>query len=136
MLRFFRKIRQKLLLQNQVVKYLLYAIGEIILVMIGILLALQGNNWNQKNQKEERILTYLENLKSDLYNDIERMEDMKVYQTFRYYSMQYLLRMAGIPEYNIAADGSSIIDWTENNPIWAGAIPIDYDSSFIQLAFL
>lgn len=51
MISFFRKIRQKLLSQNQVTRYLAYAIGEIFLVMIGILLALQVNNWN-----EERIL--------------------------------------------------------------------------------
>lgn len=67
------------------------------LVMIGVLLALQVNKSNQSKQKKERIVTYLENFEIDLYNDIERMEDMEVYQTFRYYSMQYLLRMTGIP---------------------------------------
>ncbi len=50
MIKFFRKIRQRLLTENKFSKYLLYAIGEIILVVIGILIALQINNWNE-NQK-------------------------------------------------------------------------------------
>ncbi len=55
MIKFFHKIRQQLITDNKVAKYLLYAIGEIALVMIGILLALQVNNWNEgrKLQKEE-----------------------------------------------------------------------------------
>ncbi|MEH6514960.1 MAG: hypothetical protein V7670_17480 [Maribacter arcticus] len=47
MINFFRKIRQRLLTENKFSKYMLYAIGEVILVMIGILLALQVNNWNE-----------------------------------------------------------------------------------------
>ena len=50
MIKFFRKIRQNLIMENDTArktrKYLMYAIGEITLVMIGILLALQINNWN------------------------------------------------------------------------------------------
>ena len=47
MIKFFRKIRYDLMEKNKTGKYLKYAIGEIILVMIGILLAMQVNNWNQ-----------------------------------------------------------------------------------------
>ncbi len=47
MIKFFRKIRYNLMEQNKTGKYLKYAIGEVILVMIGILLALQVNNWNE-----------------------------------------------------------------------------------------
>ena len=54
MINFFRKIRHNLLSDNKVIKYLLYAIGEILLVLIGILLALQVNNWNE-NRKERVI---------------------------------------------------------------------------------
>ena len=55
MIKFFRKYRQQLLSENRFTKYLIYAIGEIILVVIGILIALQINNWNetQKQNKEE-----------------------------------------------------------------------------------
>lgn len=47
MLRFFRAIRKKLIEQNKIRSYFFYAVGEITLVMIGILLALQVNNWNE-----------------------------------------------------------------------------------------
>ena len=53
MIKFFRRIRLKLIDEGNLKKYLVYAIGEILLVMIGILLALQVNNWN--NIKEENI---------------------------------------------------------------------------------
>ena len=62
MIKFFRNIRKNLLKEGKTAKYLKYAIGEIILVMIGILLALQVNNWNQERQlkqKEKKILTEL-----------------------------------------------------------------------------
>lgn len=48
MIKFFRRIRQKLLKENRFSKYLLYAIGEIILTMIALLLVLKVNNWNAK----------------------------------------------------------------------------------------
>ena len=47
MIKLFRKIRQGLLTENKFGKYVLYAIGEIVLVVIGILIALQVNNWNE-----------------------------------------------------------------------------------------
>lgn len=47
MINFFKKIRQDLLMENKTGKYLKYAIGEILLVVIGILIALQANNWNE-----------------------------------------------------------------------------------------
>ena len=62
MIKFYRRIRQKLLSENKFSKYLIYAIGEIVLVVIGILIALQINSLNQKridNAKEKTYLTYL-----------------------------------------------------------------------------
>jgi len=47
MIKFFRHIRQRMIVENRITKYLLYAVGEIILVVIGILIALQINNWNE-----------------------------------------------------------------------------------------
>ena len=52
MIKFFRKIRQNLLSENKFSKYLIYAIGEIILVVIGILIALQINNWNESEKNQ------------------------------------------------------------------------------------
>jgi hypothetical protein len=50
MIKFFRKIRQRLLSGNKFSKYLIYAIGEIILDVIGILIALSINNWNENRK--------------------------------------------------------------------------------------
>ena len=69
MIKFFRKIRQRLLEENRFSKYLLYAIGEIILVVIGILIALQINNWNENQKLESRKQSYYKQLLDDLNKD-------------------------------------------------------------------
>jgi len=66
MIKFFRKIRQNLLSEGKTGKYFKYAIGEIILVVIGILIALQINNWNEKRKLRNTELTYINNIKRDL----------------------------------------------------------------------
>ncbi len=75
MLRFFRQFRQRFLSENKFSKYLLYAIGEILLVVIGILIALQINNWNEnktKSRQLEQILSIVaRDLKTDLVNSDE-----------------------------------------------------------------
>jgi len=70
MIRFFRKIRQRLLTENKFSKYLIYAIGEIILVVLGILIALQINNWNESQKTKKLEIAFLENLQIDLEVDI------------------------------------------------------------------
>ena len=66
MLRFFRRIRQRLLAENKVNRYFLYAIGEILLVVIGILLALQIDTWNNEQIDRRKEKEYLRNLIEDL----------------------------------------------------------------------
>ncbi|MFT6192076.1 MAG: hypothetical protein ACJAXF_002730 [Polaribacter sp.] len=58
MIKFFGEIRKNLLLNNKVSKYLLYAIGEIALVMIPILLALQVNNQNEERKSNDLVTAY------------------------------------------------------------------------------
>ncbi len=58
MIKFFRKIRQNLLMENKTGKYFKYAIGEIVLVVIGILIALGINNWNTHRLEENNITSY------------------------------------------------------------------------------
>ncbi|MEP2772452.1 MAG: DUF6090 family protein [Fulvivirga sp.] len=70
MIKFFRKIRQKLLTENKFSQYFIYAIGEIILVVIGILIAISINNWNDTRNKDDLKISYIESLKSDLSADI------------------------------------------------------------------
>ena len=65
-MKLFRKTRQKLAAENKVSAYLRYAIGEIVLVVIGILIALQVNNWKENIQNNELEKNTLENIRSDL----------------------------------------------------------------------
>lgn len=81
MLPFFRKIRYRLAKDNQFFKYSRYAIGEIVLVVIGILIALQINNWNERQKmrilERETLLEILENIteiETDLIEAIERVK--------------------------------------------------------------
>ena len=73
MIKFFRNIRKRLLGENRFSKYLIYAVGEIILVVIGILIALQINNLNQKKQRLTQEKVLLEQLRDELlevYEDV------------------------------------------------------------------
>ena len=75
MIKFFRHIRQTLIMENKTSKYLKYAIGEIILVVVGILIALQINNWNEnrklKNVEFQTLLALQVDLNASL-EDIDR----------------------------------------------------------------
>lgn len=66
MIKFFRKIRQNLLLDNKTGTYLKYALGEIVLVVIGILIALSINNWNQQRVLKKQSDLVLYNLQQDI----------------------------------------------------------------------
>jgi len=75
MIKFFRHIRKSLLMENKTSKYFKYAIGEIILVVIGILIALQINNWNEIRKQRNQELHYLKNLKTDLNLNIAELDN-------------------------------------------------------------
>ena len=62
MIKFFRKIRQRLLTENKFSKYIFYAVGEIVLVVIGILIALSINNWNEIRLKSDKEVNVLANI--------------------------------------------------------------------------
>lgn len=70
MIKFFRNIRKKLAAENKFMAYSRYAIGEIILVVIGILIALQINNWNIKRLNQEKENRYLLEMRNNLKSDI------------------------------------------------------------------
>ena len=100
MIKFFRNIRKSLLTENRVSKYLLYAFGEIVLVVIGILIALQINNWNDssKTQKyEQEILSLIDrNIESDsiaLSIELQKAKDAIL-------TTNLLLKQVSIENYN------------------------------------
>ena len=74
MIKFFRKIRRNLLSEGKTGKYLKYALGEIILVVIGILIALSINNWNQERQQKKVLNNIYATIKADLKQDIVNID--------------------------------------------------------------
>ena len=80
MIKLFRNIRQKLIVEGKTANYFKYAIGEIVLVVIGILIALQINNWNEvRKQRLEEIET-LKNIRSDFANTIIEFEENNMFR--------------------------------------------------------
>lgn len=77
MIQFFRKIRQKYLGQHSFGKYGLYAVGEILLVVIGILIAVAINNWNEQKKREAQLQTYRTSLTEELRQDIANLNGSK-----------------------------------------------------------
>jgi len=75
MIKFFRKIRQRLLTENKFSKYLLYAIGEIILVVIGILIALSINNWNEEKNEKIKEKEVLQDILTNLNRNNELIRE-------------------------------------------------------------
>lgn len=73
MIKFFRKVRQKLLSENKFSKYLLYAFGEIVLVVIGILIALQISTWNEARKDRLMEKEILMDIRISLTGDIQNM---------------------------------------------------------------
>ena len=78
MIKFFRHIRKSLLMENKTSKYFKYAIGEILLVVIGILIALQINNWNQKRIDSNSANVYVENIKKEITLHIADMKGIYI----------------------------------------------------------
>ncbi|WP_406682983.1 DUF6090 family protein [Seonamhaeicola sp. MEBiC1930] len=136
MIKFFRNIRKKLLNEGNTSKYLKYAIGEIILVVIGILIALQINNWNEQRLKNQEIKSNLKSLIDDLNYDKEILTWSYNRQSFKFYSMQYLLKIEGTNPYNPIDDDKSEIPPYKPTDDWDKEIPKIYNKEFIQLAFL
>ncbi|MDT7833191.1 DUF6090 family protein [Flavobacteriaceae bacterium S356] len=76
MITIFRKTRQKLLSENNMGKYFKYALGEIILVMVGILLALQVNNWNESRKDRIRENAILKELHRDFKKNLQQFNEI------------------------------------------------------------
>jgi len=75
MIKFFRKIRQQLLIENKTGRYLKYAIGEIILVVIGILIALQINTWNEDRKAQKQETAILKQLRVEFESNLKQLDE-------------------------------------------------------------
>ncbi|WP_338359028.1 DUF6090 family protein [Yeosuana marina] len=91
MIKFFRKIRQKMLIENKFSNYLIYAIGEIILVVIGILIALAINNSNQNRVIQKKEQTYLNGLKAEFQTSKFKLSELIKINKSNFYGAKKLL---------------------------------------------
>jgi len=80
MLKFFRKIRQNLLSEGKTGKYFKYAIGEIVLVVIGILIAIQLNEWKNDTYNEKQKQNVLKSLQAEFKSNISQLDSVLFYQ--------------------------------------------------------
>jgi len=117
MINFFRKTRKKLADDNKPLKYLRYAIGEIVLVIIGILIALQINNWNQIEKSKSESNRLLIVLKLDLEKDIHNFKSFQTEYNVWLLEIEYIL--------------DSVLDGnpkkiTEFNQLAAGRLSMNY----------
>ena len=133
MIKFFRNIRQKLLAEGKITNYLKYAIGEIVLVVLGILIALSINNWNEANKNAKRENAFLINLQQDLSFDSLRLKEIKeTLKTAVSYKRVFANQMKGeatdpdslnehfLKQYNLLIDfvpNSTTVDELSNNGI-------------------
>jgi hypothetical protein len=124
MLRFFRQIRQRLLTGNKSSKYLLYAVGEILLVVIGILIALQIDTWNEERKLriEEKIL--LRQLIDDYSANLEQLDNKIAIRKVLIHSSQELLTYFDDPK---SANKDSVLSKLGNLGLTLTFDPIDND---------
>lgn len=101
MIKFFRKIRQNLLSEGKTGKYLKYAIGEIVLVVIGILIALQINNWNERNKENNSAKVLARSLIQDLTKDVEFLSGATKFSALKINECDELFNILKTP----------IVDW-------------------------
>jgi type II secretory pathway pseudopilin PulG len=92
MIKLFRKIRQNLLMENKTGRYFKYAIGEIVLVVIGILIALQINNWNENRKANVQEQKYYQLLLEEIKQDKEQIVELKASNQNRIKSINEALR--------------------------------------------
>ena len=101
MIKFFRKIRQNSLSQGKTGKYLKYAIGEIILVVIGILIALQINGWQQEKQNIRLEKRYLKDIINDLKKDSVNIHNLFLEASLVAAAKDSIYKILNNPDYQL-----------------------------------
>ena len=136
MIKFFRHIRQNLIMENKTGKYLKYAIGEIVLVVIGILIALQVNNWNENRKTEIKIKNSLIALRNDLIQDTLLIKKRLPFIDEQYYLNESLRAKVAKPTATV--DTLVHVMRFEFNPNWVVQIPYNTNTynSLIQTGLI
>jgi len=93
MITFFRKLRRQLINDGKISNYLKYAIGEIVLVVVGILIALQINNWNHDRQDKISELNFYSNFKEQLAEDIYEIKGNIIYNNNYMEQFEYAVQI-------------------------------------------
>ena len=106
MINFLRRIRRNLINENKPSIYLIYAIGEVVLVVFGILIALQIDNWNESKKISRQEIALIENLRSEFKVNLENLEEVKAQNQIIYNSTNELKNLIGqetsiINEHNV-----------------------------------
>ena len=114
-------------------RYMRYAIGEIVLVVIGILIALQINNWNEDRIRDELTQVYLKNVVNDLKSDIETMKQLRGVNVFKHYSIKNLLYNLGDSLFDPTEEDMLIVPSFDLNYLWKSEIPSIDNQEFTQL---
>jgi hypothetical protein len=114
MLRFFRQIRQRLLTDNKFSKYLLYAVGEILLVVIGILIAIQVDNWNNEKENDLQVQKILSALTEEFTENKAQLEQVITYNNKVLSASEKLLNLINTfpNNYNESVVASLIQDYS------------------------
>ena len=102
MIHFFRKIRHQLFTNNKFSKYLLYAIGEIVLVVIGVLIALQINNWNNQKLLNKAEVKSYQNIKRQIIEDKTELTQIKGFNNYFKKSSELANKIIEVQDYNNA----------------------------------
>jgi len=136
MIKFFKKIRQKLISENKIGIYLKYAIGEVFLVVFGILIALSINNWNANQKDETETLNYLTNLIEALNDDITSFKTNISFNKTRLKGIFYILEHSGLNTQTFTEMEWVDISKNDNaDQIWKGSFPDSLNRRFTDVAF-
>ncbi|WP_411767922.1 DUF6090 family protein [Winogradskyella sp. A3E31] len=126
MITFFRKLRARFISENKFSKYILYATGEIFLVVIGILIALQVNNWNEQRKASKKETVFFENLLIDLQKDEEKLNHYEKFNTKRIEYLDTLLTYIRNPNLVMGIEKFGI--YVE--PLFYGVDPTNNNTTF------
>ena len=119
MIKFFRRIRQKLLSENKFSKYLIYAIGEIVLVVIGILIAFSISSWNEKRLEANQEKITLSNLNGEFQDNLRDLDSINAKLSNTIANMEHLFAMFNKKESQYDSSTlDSIISKILTSPTW------------------